>query len=139
MTAATLIPQASIVKGTCGWQFIPTRGKSGLGDALVLGPQLRKSQISLDRKLVEQWVKGAPGRSSTLSRKLVRQLPKVLVVLEEWVAPAWTHVSTSTDPSEPDYRPFAVGLNTAPFPEWKFLALGGDTQAAPSHLGSAVR
>jgi hypothetical protein len=126
------------VKTTCGWRFVQTSGKHGLGDAIVLGPHLRKSQLSLDRRLVEQWVKGAPGKSSILARKIVRRLPKLLVVLEEWVAPTWTHVYT--DPSDVEPGPCAVGLNPTPFPEWKFVAIPGEaTLTAPMRIGNGVR
>ena len=136
MISDTLIPQRLTQKSICGWHLNPTSGKRGLGDALVLGPNLRKSQLSLDRKLVEQWLKGAPRKSPLLAHRLVRRPVKLLLVLEEWVAPAWTQISI--DPGEVD-APFAVGLNAIPSPQWMFLALPESrTFTMPMSTSSAV-
>lgn len=111
-----------------------------MGDAIVIGPNLRKSQLSLDRNLVEQWAKGAPGKSSIMDSRLVRRLPKLLVVLEEWVAPAWAHIYSNATDRDPGS--FAVGLAASDrggFPQWHFIKVPGeDKLTSPNQIGNGV-
>jgi hypothetical protein len=79
----------------------------------------------------------APDKTSLWSKKRARRLPKLLVVLEEWISPTWTHIYSNERDGNPG--PFAVGLATSSesaCPQWSFVAIRDETLSAPSRIGN---
>jgi hypothetical protein len=80
--------------------------------------------LNVQEDLVIQWVKDATRQGTLWTAKERKQLPKLLVVLEEWTCPSWTRISWDTKDKSPG--PTAVGLlttNAASAPIWRYLAM----------------
>lgn len=106
---------------------------------MVLGPNLTKARLNIHPSIVDRWVKDAPRKTSLWSAKEGRRLPKLLVVLEEWISPTWTYVASDEKQDNP--CSCAVGLaksTEGAAPEWKFLALPNETLSAPMRLGNTA-
>jgi len=121
-------PDPAQTPATCGWLLSRKNGARGPGDAIIIGPGLRKTRLIMQEDLVTRWIKDAP-RNSTLwtpsSRKL---LPKLLFVTEEWSCPSWTRITWGGVDIDPG--PTAVGLSmSAPTsaPLWRHLSLSKET------------
>jgi hypothetical protein len=123
-----IVPGASPSKASCGWLFTRKTGTHGPGDAITLGPSLRKVRLNLREELVTQWVKDAPRKSTLWTARGRKLLPKLLVVLDEWTGPSWTRISWGNEDCDPG--PTAVGLlmtEATSAPVWRYLALSRKT------------
>jgi len=113
------------VKTPYGWLVTIKPQERGFGDAIILGPHLRKVRLNLPKDLVIQWVKDAP-RKATLWNWRERSLfPKhrLLVVLEEWISPTWCRLRGIGKEGKCDQRA-ALRLVTADddnAPTWQFI------------------
>ena len=133
----TIVPQRTELKASCGWRLGRIYGKRGLADAMMLGPNIRKTRLNIPRALVEEWVRNAPSKTTLWSPREGRRLPKLLIVLEEWISPSWTYVYS--DENGPEPGPSAIGLATLSkdaCPEWRFLALQKEALSAPMRIGN---
>lgn len=120
-------------KPSCGWLLTRNSGADGPGDAIILGPDLRKVDLNISTELITQWVRDAPRKATIWTDKQRKLFPRhrLLVVLERWTTPTWTRVSW--DQKNCDITRSALGLlptNNADAPRWMFLALPGQTSTS---------
>lgn len=122
-------PVSTESRPSCGWLITRSTSVNRAGDAIILGPNLRKTWLNIQEDLVAKWVKDAPRKSTLWTSKGRKRLPKLLVVLEEWTCPSWTRISWG----ENDNGPAAVGLlttNATNAPMWRFLAMPEETMTS---------
>ena len=96
---------------------------------------MTKTRLTIDRTVVDQWIKDAPRMASLWSSVRQQQLPRLLLVLEEWTCPTWSRVSWEHDRQDPG--PTAVGLVMTSYdttPRWHFLRMPQDK----SHLSFMI-
>jgi hypothetical protein len=114
-------------------------GTRGLADTIIMGPNLTKARLNIDRSLVEQWVKEAPLKASLWSAKEKRRLPTMLVVLEEWISPVWAYVASDEKVANPGSS--AAGLVATiegQVPEWLHLAIPNETLTVAYRCGNTA-
>ena len=104
---------------------------------MLLGPNLTKTTLNLDRSIVDEWLQGARRKSSLWKRK--ERLPNLLVVLEEWTCPTWVHLEWSA--KELDPGPTAVGLVTRgdnATPAWLYLSIPEESITISRKIGNTA-
>lgn len=138
-----IVPQPTNFKARCGWRFEKIEGGQGLADGIIFGPGLTNTKSNVDRSLFEEWARNSPRKTTLWSNKHRRQLPKLLLVTEEWTSPTWTYVVSAEHERDPGSS--AVGLITVAegaAGEWRYLVLPeedlicwgrfGNTEVRPS-------
>lgn len=132
-------PQPTEFRAICGWRINKVVGIRGLTDAIIVGPNLTKIKLNTSQRLIETWIKMAPRKTSLWSKKVRRDLPKLLVVLEEWCSPSWTYLLS--DENEVDSGSSAIGLvmpTDDAAPEWHYLAIPNESLTAWGRFGNTV-
>ena len=137
----SIVPQRMEQKAVCGWRFSRIDGKRGLADAIILVPHMTKSRLTIPKPLVEQWVRGVPLKATLWSQREKKRLPKLLVVLEEWISPIWACVSSymKTDDPGPSAAGLLVYTPEGPVPEWLiYLALHEERLTVAHRFGNTA-
>jgi hypothetical protein len=113
-------------------------GTRGLADTIILGPNLTKVSMNIDRVLVEQWAKEVPRKASLWLAEEKRRLPTMLV-LEEWIFPVWAYVASDENVANPGSS--AAGLVTTTegqVPEWLHLVIPNETLTVAYRCGNTA-
>jgi hypothetical protein len=124
------LPLDSAVRPRCAWLVTRRPGQKGMGQVMVIGPNLCKVTSNIPKEVVAQWVKDAP-RKSTLwtPASWKKQLPKLFVVLEEWTTPTWHRLTWGNHDSKIERT--ALGLlptsSGEQAPTWQYLVLRQET------------
>ena len=131
---------SKVIKPSCGWLLTRNPGANGVGDAIIIGPNLRKARLNLQEELVSHWLEDAPHECTLWTEIGKNRLPKLLVVLEEWTCPTWTRISWEKKANDPGRS--AVGLLTTDetiAPGWRFLAMSDATMTSFRIGNTSVR
>jgi hypothetical protein len=51
---------------------------------MILGPGLTRARLIISKTLVEQWAGDVPAYATLWTTEERKQLPKMLVIMEEW-------------------------------------------------------
>ena len=132
------IPVATERKPSCGWRFTRMDMATGPADAMILGPNIQKTRLNIDRSIIEKWVKHAPRKSKLYWAKKLRQEPQMLLVLEEWTTPTWSHLAWGIEEYDPG--PCWIGLSTeakGAAPTWECLAVPQEPLRISSQWGNS--
>lgn len=121
-------PMSANIKPSCSWLFTRKPGDNGSGNGIVIGPNLRKVCLNVEKDIINQWVKDAPHKATLWSANQRKRLPKLVIVLEEWTSPTWTRISWGKKQNIAQRS--AIGLiqtSETQAPTWQFLAMPGDS------------
>jgi hypothetical protein len=123
----------------CGWRFVPGNRNRGPVDAILFGPNIRRARLNVHRSLIDEWAKKAARKSSLWSPKELSRLPRLLVVLEKWTTPTWTHVQW--DEEQDSAGESVLGLVSTGEPDaptWQYLAMPGETLTVSYRVGNTA-
>jgi hypothetical protein len=87
---------------------------------------------------VKQWIKDAPSKATLWTKIQRRRHSKLLVVLEVYISPSWTYLSSKEDQRDPGS--FAAGLTLGEpgsAPLWQTVVLEDSTDLS-SKLGNTT-
>lgn len=134
-----IIPVITASKALCGWRVTPIAGARDPIDTIILGPKLKRARLNIHRSLVDQWCQNATRKGSLWSSGELRELPKLLVVLEEWICPTWTHISWDEYEDDSPFGASVIGLvatGEADASTWEYLSMPGETLTMSHKIGN---
>jgi hypothetical protein len=131
-------PQPSPATPLFGYHLERTASYRGPGDIFVIGPSYTKRSLSVDESRLRRWFnENSRILASARPRTINSQYPYVLVVLREWVAETWAHISwghTSVDSSATMIGLFQESGWSAP--QWNYLRISGQSLSITKMDGS---
>jgi len=119
----TFPPEISGTKSSFGLRIQRTGRSKNSEDIVIIGPNISKTRLVVERSHAEKWVERNQGQIASLRSKWARrQWPRLLVVLEEWTCITWTHIHWSS--KHYSRGPTNVGLvrgNRETAAQWRYF------------------
>ena len=119
----TFPPEISGIKPSYGLRIQRMGRSKNSGDIVIIGPNISKIRLAVERPRAEQWVERNRGHIASLRSTWARRAwPRLLVVLEEWTCTTWTHIHWSS--KDCFQRPTNVGLvrgGRDATPQWRYF------------------
>jgi hypothetical protein len=132
----TFPPEVCETKVSHGWRIRRQGRFKGPGDAVVVGPNIYKTTLEIDKDEARLWIQKnrhhIAARRGSWSR---RRWPVLLVVLEEWRCDTWTHIPYSQSTGTTTVGLISSGEGNAP--QWRYFGFEDKTMSLTNMIGNS--